>query len=150
MAKSKTVAGGTTRPVYELPKLNGGLGARGGLRDLQDPEPKPGTRKEVFEGSSYSETWVDPVRLERLMHADTELRAGLRELLDDKPGERVEVGSRREKALLAEAERHVTRLFEETLLPEIVERFEAVKGLVCRYVVAKEAARPSGSKTKDI
>jgi hypothetical protein len=117
-------------PAYDMPTPNAGLPYKGGLKELCDePRAEGHLPPWAFATETY-DTWISPDLLEAALDGDLALRREFDRL--------AEAGA---SGPTASAERHVGRIFEDVILPDVIARFDAIRPLVAQYCLAKAAAR---------
>ncbi len=133
-------------PAYDMAAPNAGLPYRNGLPELCLPaaatkrgQQPPAVPRWAFTDGPKVNTWLDPELLEGLLDGDERLAGAIEGLLDG--GKSIKAGTKGEARAVAALEKHVRRVFEQKLLVDVIEKFEAVLPLVLRYVLAKGAAR---------
>ena len=90
----------------------------------------------AFKGTGVSPSW-----LALALDSDDAIKATAHRLLAKRNGKPIKNGSPAEARIERILIKHVTRIFEEVLLVEVLEKFEEIKPLIAQYVLAKEAAR---------
>jgi hypothetical protein len=130
-------------PVYDMPAPNKALPVRGKLAELREVE---GVRTVFTDPDSPLDTWMDPTMIETALETYAPLQQAVCRILQrlQKKGA---VPERTLEGMLGPVNDALDAAFSDVLLDELVSRWDRVKPLLARYVLAKEAFRQARGAT---